>query len=105
MTAAKCTGCHDHDTFRARLAKGAGLHANSLLRGKPCEACHHEHKGRFYDLMGWKSLRGGQSAFDHALTGWPLPAAYRATRCTMCHVSLDQQQLQLYLGADRARYP
>lgn len=103
VAAAKCVGCHDHDMFRARLAKGAGLHANALMRGKPCEACHHEHKGRFYDLMGWKSL--GRPAFDHALTGWPLPPPYRATRCTMCHVAIDQQGLQLYLGADRARYP
>jgi hypothetical protein len=95
--------CHDHDPLPLPLK--AGFHASRAVRGKACEACHHEHKGRNYDLMGWKSVPGGAAKFDHALTGWPLPAAYRATRCTMCHTTIDTQGHQLYLGADRALYP
>jgi hypothetical protein len=55
--------------------------------------------------MGWKTMPGGQAGFDHARTGWPLPQGYLAAPCTMCHVSIDRQGLQLYLDADRADYP
>ncbi|MBA3459425.1 MAG: hypothetical protein H0T46_05660 [Deltaproteobacteria bacterium] len=101
----RCLGCHDHQGIAIRIAVGAGLHATPGFRGRACESCHQEHKGRRYDLMGWKSIKGGVKGFDHALTGWPIPPAYQGLRCTQCHTTVDSQGLQLYLGADRAQYP
>jgi hypothetical protein len=99
----KCVACHA--PIASRIAASRGVHGDPKLAGKRCESCHHEHKGRRYDLMGWKSVPGGSAGFDHARTGWPLPRAYAAMRCTQCHVTIDQQGLQLYLDADRAQYP
>lgn len=98
---AKCLACHA--PIAARIAANRGFHPTVV--GKACEACHRDHKGRSYDLMGWRSVAGGRNGFDHALTGWPLPRRYVAATCSTCHVTFDQQGLQLYLDADRAQYP
>lgn len=101
----KCLACHDHQGIAIRIAAGAGLHATPQFRARPCTQCHHDHKSQRYDLMGWRSMKGGVKGFDHDLIGWPIPPAYRGLRCTHCHTTIDSQGLQLYLGADRAQYP
>src|SRR3954468_18774083 len=47
----KCLGCHDHQNLAARITAGKGFHASTAVKGKKCESCHHEHKGRGYDVM------------------------------------------------------
>ena len=96
----KCLGCHDHQNLQARISAGKGFHASALVRGKKCETCHLEHKGRGYDIMGWKSIQGGQKQFDHNLTGWPLRGKHAATACEDCHKKHDQQGLLTFMGTD-----
>src|SRR5262245_10331742 len=58
----KCLDCHDHEKLGERIKAGLGFHASAGVKGKKCESCHHEHKGKKYDLMGWSSITGGQKA-------------------------------------------
>jgi hypothetical protein len=97
----KCLGCHDHSDLQSRIAKGQGFHASSVVRGKKCETCHHEHKNRGYDLMGWSSIKGGEKGFDHELTGWKLNGKHASTDCGDCHKTRDKQGLKTYMGTNR----
>ncbi|HET9621292.1 MAG TPA: hypothetical protein VFP84_08000 [Kofleriaceae bacterium] len=98
----KCLGCHDHQNLGSRISAGKGFHASALVKGKKCESCHHEHKGRVYDLMGWSSVKGGEKQFDHELTGWPLKGKHAATECKDCHkLTTEKQGLRRYMGTDR----
>lgn len=96
-----CLGCHDHKDLAARIAAGKGFHATSGVKGKKCETCHHEHKGRNYDLMGWTAVKGGEKGFDHDLTGWPLKGKHASTECADCHKARNKQGLRTYMGTDR----
>ena len=91
----------DHQNLQARIASGKGFHASGMVKGKKCESCHLEHKGRSYDLMGWRSIPGGQDKFDHKLTGWPLEGKHGAIKCDDCHKTRDKQGLRTYLGNDK----
>ncbi|HEX3478746.1 MAG TPA: hypothetical protein VHT91_27180 [Kofleriaceae bacterium] len=98
----KCLGCHDHQNLGARIAGGKGFHASAQVKGKKCESCHHEHKGKDYDPMGWSSIKGGQKAFDHELTGWQLKGKHAATDCNDCHKAKSKEQgLRVFMGTDR----
>jgi len=97
----KCLGCHDHDDLKVRIQAGKGFHASAMVKGKKCESCHHEHKGKTYDIMGWSSIKGGEKAFDHELTGWQLKGKHAATDCKDCHKAKDKQGLKTYMGTDR----
>ena len=101
VSKAKCLDCHDHQNLGARIAAGKGFHASATVKGKACESCHHEHKGKSYDLMGWKSVSGGKAAFDHDLTGWKLNGKHAATDCDKCHKTKDKQGFQTFMGTDR----
>jgi hypothetical protein len=101
ISSAKCLGCHAHEQLASRIAGGEGFHASAMVRGKPCETCHHDHKGRPYDPMGWASIKGGERAFDHALAGWPLGGRHVAVECQDCHTSRDRQGLRVFTRADR----
>lgn len=96
----KCLDCHDHKDMRDQIRAGKGFHASSKVRGKKCESCHFEHKGRGYDLMGWRSV-GGPEKFDHELAGWPLKGKHAAIDCARCHKRTNRQGLRVYLGEDR----
>lgn len=100
---AKCLACHA--SIASRINAQRGLHATAQVSGKACEACHNDHKGRRFDLMGWRGVPGGRARFDHALTGWAVPSGYDAARCTRCHVTLDRQGLSLFLDANRTQFP
>ena len=97
----KCLACHDHQDLGGRIAAGKGFHASTAVKGKKCESCHHEHKGKTYDVMGWSSLKGGEKAFDHELTGWQLKGKHAATECKDCHKLKDKQGLKTYMNTDR----
>jgi hypothetical protein len=92
----KCLGCHDHDDLRVRIRAGEGFHSSSQVKGKKCESCHLEHKGRNYDLRGWRSV-GGERDFDHKLTGWPLQGKHATIDCSRCHRRTNRQGLRVYL--------
>jgi hypothetical protein len=100
ITPGKCLGCHDHGDLKKRIDAGEGLHVSVKIKGRPCELCHKEHRGRSFDPMGWDTL-GGPKKLDHALTGFPLEAKHATLDCSGCHKSKDAQGLRTYLSVDR----
>ena len=54
ITPEKCLGCHDHGDLKARIDAGKGFHASAKAAGRNCKLCHQEHRGRGFDLMGWR---------------------------------------------------
>jgi len=96
----KCLACHDHNDLRDRIRAGKGFHASSVVKGKNCWTCHLDHKGRGYDIMGWKSV-GGEKGFDHDATGWPLNGKHANTDCAECHKNRNKQGLKIYMGTDK----
>jgi len=100
VSAGKCLGCHEHQDLKRRIDAGQGLHASSKVRGNACKTCHKDHRGRAFDLMGWKSING-PAGFDHALAGWALGGKHAVTDCARCHKTVDRQGLRTYLGTDR----
>ena len=96
----KCLSCHDHKDLGARINAGKGFHATSGVKSKECKTCHAEHKGRGFDIMGWKSQTGGEKGFNHDLTGWKLNGKHAATECTECHKTKNKAGLKTYMGTD-----
>ena len=101
VVGSKCLGCHDHQNLGARISAGKGFHASAIVKKSSCEGCHHEHKGKSWDIMGWSSVPGGEKGFDHELTGWPLKGKHAKTDCTDCHKARDKQGLRKYMGTDK----
>jgi hypothetical protein len=100
LSAAKCLGCHEHSDLKRRIDSGQGLHASAGVKGRECKLCHQEHRGRSFDLMGWRAI-GGSAKFDHARAGWPLQGKHAATDCARCHKTSNKQGLKTFLGVDR----
>ena len=96
----KCLGCHDHKDLRAKIRAGEGYHAKPKLKNKPCENCHLEHKGRSYNLMGWKAV-GGMKNFNHRDADWVLNGKHATVACKDCHKRKNRQGLRIFLGEDR----
>lgn len=96
----KCLGCHDHKDLKKRIDAGLGFHSSPSVKGRECKLCHQEHRGRGFDLMGWRGV-GGAKAFDHKLTGWELRGKHAATDCATCHKATNKQGLRTYLNTDR----
>lgn len=78
VDAALCFDCHR--ALAARVAAGAGLHADEAHRA--CERCHSEHNGREFDLVHFD---GGRERFDHRAAGWPLRGRHARLACAECH--------------------
>ena len=97
---AKCLNCHDHQNLQSRINAGKGFHASSAVKGKRCQTCHSEHKGRTFDLMGWKSQSGGEKNFNHDLTGWKLNGKHATTDCNDCHKAKNKAGFKIYMGTD-----
>ena len=97
----KCLDCHDHNDLRGRIGAGKGFHASPGVKGKSCQTCHKEHKGRAFDVMGWNAVKGGEKGFDHALTGWQLNGKHGSTDCDRCHKARNKQGLKVYMNTDR----
>jgi hypothetical protein len=84
IAADKCLGCHDHVVLWMNIHAGRGFHASRAVVGKPCEACHREHRGVRADVSGWDRI-GGMVRFDHRLADWPLDGAHARVACSACH--------------------
>lgn len=97
----KCLDCHDHNDLKKRIRAGEGYHASSKVKGKKCETCHLEHKGRSFNIMGWKVIKGGEQGFDHKLAGWPLKDKHKVIDCKDCHKKTNKAGRRLYLGEDK----
>lgn len=94
LPADKCLACHKPIAKQQQARQG--LHGSAKLSGRPCVACHTEHKGPRGDLGGWRGL-GGVAAFDHQLTGFPLTGKHGGRPCRDCH---DRQN-----AAGEPRFP
>ena len=99
ISADKCLSCHN--LLAVRLKQSKGFHASPIVRDKPCEICHADHRGRSFDPMGWRSLEGGRDGFDHDNTGWRLDGAHRMAACRSCHTLMDTQGLETFIGTSR----
>jgi hypothetical protein len=97
----KCLACHDHSDLKKRIDAGQGYHASAGVRGRKCETCHIEHKGRGFDIMGWRTIKGEEKGFDHALTGWPLKDKHAVLDCKDCHKKTNTAGRRTYLGEDK----
>jgi len=82
----KCLQCHTVVQTRARARKG--FHGQASVRGKGCETCHSEHKGRDAVLVNWPA--GMQKRFNHNQTGWTLKDAHLDVKCVKCHETRRQ---------------
>jgi hypothetical protein len=78
----KCDSCHTGDLYRDKLAttcvschRKDDRHAGKL--GNRCEQCHGE--------AGWRRI----TAFDHAITRFPLIGRHAILPCEECHRSLS----------------
>lgn len=76
----RCLACHG--ALEARLAAGAGFHSGADVRTGTCAGCHSDHHGLDFEMIHWE---GGQEAFDHRRSGWPLEGAHDALACDDCH--------------------
>ena len=97
----KCLGCHDHSDLKKRINAGEGYHSSAKVRGRKCETCHVEHEGRSFDIMGWRTIKGGEKGFDHSLTGWPLKDKHGVLECAECHKNKNTAGRRTYLGEDK----
>ncbi len=88
-----CLACHDD--LGARIRQQAGLHGREY-RGQDCGQCHVEHLGRNAKLVRWPG--GGQTRFDHRLSGWPLKGAHASVRCEDCHDRRNRRGQATFLG-------
>ncbi len=102
LSNSKCLGCHYHSNLQRRISAGKGYHSTSAVRGRKCQQCHFEHKGRSYNIMGWRSIGLGSSGqgFNHDLAGWKLQGKHGALACKDCHKSRNRQGLRTHLGED-----
>ncbi len=100
VSSKQCLDCHDHNDLRGRIAAGKGYHASAGVKGKACATCHKEHYGIGADPRGWTAV-GGETNFDHKLTGWPLQGKHATTKCAECHKDRNKQGLTVYMNTDR----
>ena len=79
VSADKCLSCHT--ALRSRIGSGAGYHAK--VRGRSCESCHPDHRGRGASMVRWP---GGMNGFDHTRNaGYALRGKHAQARCRDCH--------------------
>ncbi len=74
----RCLSCHLE--IQKRVGAGQGYHAK--VKAQACAQCHREHRGASAQLIEWP---GGQKAFNHALTQWPLVGKHKRNACQDCH--------------------
>ena len=78
----RCLDCHKE--LKDRVAKKQGFHGRLAPAQLSCSQCHHEHQGRDFQLLDWPP--GGEKAFDHRKTGYPLEGKHARLDCAQCHV-------------------
>jgi hypothetical protein len=92
VTNQKCLSCH------AAVVHKGGLHAT--FGGRPCIACHVEHKGRAFNIIEWKNV-GGRDTFNHDTAGFSLKEHHAQVACVKCHVKRLKTGRTSYLGLSR----
>lgn len=100
ISANKCLSCHDHQDLKRHIDRNEGFHVSVKVKGVACKLCHQEHRGRKFDLMGWRAI-GGEASFDHKLAGFELKGKHATVACASCHKSVDKQGLRTYSNTDR----
>jgi len=76
-----CVACHDHENIKKDLADNTGLHGRwPIMKGKQCQDCHQEHKGRESQLVLFD-----EHTFDHQYTDFQLRGQHRQAPCAQCH--------------------
>lgn len=93
----QCSRCHDrlgnkkqntlcldcHEKVKEDIDLGQGLHGHTPgLKERQCKACHTDHKGRDYDIVGME-----KTLFDHDITDFKLEGKHLDVQCGHCHVS------------------
>ncbi|RMF46089.1 MAG: hypothetical protein D6755_07090 [Anaerolineae bacterium] len=84
--AAACLSCHEN--VQTQITSQSGAHGR-LPDPQTCRTCHHEHRGRDYDMTA-----AARKAYDHELTTFSLvrhQVDYQARpmQCTACHRESD----------------
>jgi hypothetical protein len=74
-----CLGCHKK--VASDVATRSGYHGR-LDRGRACNDCHTDHKGRKASIVGLDEAR-----FDHSLTDFVLLALHTGVKCGDCHAT------------------
>jgi hypothetical protein len=93
----RCLTCHDE--VAQRMARKTGFHGVSAT-GKPCETCHHEHRGSRAAIVDWP---GGREHFLHSATGFEIEDYHASLTCDTCH--RDSRIEDPAIAALRGRYP
>ncbi len=88
-----CLKCHTD--IGASLRASSGLHGKQY-KGKACEQCHVDHRGKDYDLVRWPG--GARTRFDHLLTGFALRDAHARLACNQCHQKKNTRGAPTMLG-------
>jgi hypothetical protein len=94
-----CLACHTE--LKDRVAEHRGFHGRLAPAELVCNKCHHEHQGRDAQLTQWGT--GGQKAFDHRKTGFPLLGKHKKVACDQCHN--DRLIADAAIRAMRAKEP
>lgn len=74
-SAGKCMDCHEE--IQEQVDQQRGYHKD---KGKACESCHPEHRGRDFKLIKLE-----KSDFNHDETGFELRGAHERAECEECH--------------------
>lgn len=118
-----CTKCHPagdklsqetcltpcHTELKPQISAGKGLHGRLSDEKRACETCHHDHKGRDFQMVDWGA---GKKSFDHRRTGWALKGAHLKADCEKCHerrliswpvaIKLLETRPHTFLGVDQS---
>ncbi len=78
LSASTCLGCHVE--LKSSVANGLGYHGRLPDSKSACETCHHDHKGRKYNMIRWR-----EADFEHREAGWVLKGAHKEAKCKTCH--------------------
>ena len=84
---ALCLDCHKK--VKNDIDAGKGLHGRTdKIKERECKACHTDHKGRDYDIVGLE-----KTVFDHDVTDFKLDGKHKGVQCGRCHVKKDNKPL------------
>ena len=92
-----CNQCHA--VIGEQLASASGLHGSlSEEQGQDCGACHPDHHGRDFEVVGALSFRLAgferREDFDHGMLEFGLEGAHQDLSCADCHPHADRDWLR-----------
>jgi hypothetical protein len=77
-----CLACHTE--LKSRVQAGTGYHGRIKGTALDCEKCHHDHRGKDFNMVEWLPSK---KQFPHQDTGWPLKGKHAQTKCESCHTT------------------